>query len=80
MYFHIIQSKLSKQIKRHFKVKFRTQNGFQPSLRLNGFDFPKVPVITAEKPEIIENFNWGLVPEWSKSKDIRSMILNAKRK
>ena len=78
MCFHIIQSKLSKQIERRFKAKFRGQNGYQPSLHLNGFEFPKVPVITAEKPEIIENFNWGLVPEWAKNKDIRSMTLNAK--
>lgn len=78
MCFQIIQSKLSKQIERRFKAKFRAQNGYQPSQHLNGFDFPKVPVITAEKPEIIENFNWGLVPEWSKNTDIRSMTLNAK--
>ena len=45
---------------------------------MNGFDFPKTPIITNENPEIIELYNWGLIPDWSKSEDIRALTLNAK--
>jgi len=51
---------------------------FQPSNHLNGFAFPKMPVITSENPVIIEQYNWGLIPDWSKNQDIRALTLNAK--
>lgn len=78
MCYHIIQSKLANQIERRFKAKFPAQNLFQPSNHLNGFEFPQTPVITAEHPDIIQNYNWGLIPDWSKSQDIRALTLNAK--
>lgn len=78
MCFHIIQSKLSKQIERRFKAKIRQKKLFQPTSHLNGFDFPKTLIITNENPEIIEHYNWGLIPDWSKTEDIRALTLNAK--
>ncbi len=78
MCYHIIQSKLRKQIERRFKAKFVEPSIFEPSIHLNGFDFPKIPIITTENPEIIQNYNWGLIPDWSKSNDIRTLTLNAK--
>lgn len=78
MCYHIIQSKLRKQIERRFKAKFVGKTAYQPSNHLNGFDFPKIPIITTENSELIQNFNWGLIPDWSKSNDIRTLTLNAK--
>ena len=78
MCYHIIQSKLRKQIERRFKAKFNPESSFTPSTHLNGFDFPSIPIITNDKREIIQDFNWGFIPEWSKSKDIRAVTLNAK--
>lgn len=78
MCYHIIQSKLRKQIERRFKAKFVGQSGYKPPNHFNGFDFPKIPIITNERPEIIQDYNWGLIPDWSKSNDIRALTLNAK--
>jgi putative SOS response-associated peptidase YedK len=78
MCYHIIQSKLAKQIERRFKASFLEPNLFQPTNHLNGFDFPKAPIITAENPEVIAHYNWGLIPNWSKNQDIRALTLNAK--
>jgi putative SOS response-associated peptidase YedK len=32
----------------------------------NAFDFEATPVLTAGKPQQLQNFNWGLIPFWVK--------------
>lgn len=78
MCFHTIQSKLAKQVEKRFKAKIREPHLFKPLSHINGFDFPKTPVITNENPEIIEHYNWGLIPHWAENEDIKAMTLNAK--
>ncbi|WP_432671740.1 SOS response-associated peptidase [Flavobacterium sp. SM2513] len=78
MCFHTIQSKLAKQIERRFNAKIREPHLFQPQTHINGFDFPKTPIITNENPDIIEHYNWGLIPTWAKEDKIKAMTLNAK--
>jgi putative SOS response-associated peptidase YedK len=78
MCFHIIQSKLAKQVEKRFKAKIREPHLFKPQNHINGFDFPKTPIITNENPEIIEHYNWGLIPHWAENEDIKAMTLNAK--
>lgn len=34
--------------------------------RMSGFTFSKVPVLTAENPESVQTFNWGIIPKWCK--------------
>lgn len=76
MCFHIIQSKLAKQIERRFNAKIRDENLFEPQNSINGFDFPKTPVIIDENPREILHFNWGLIPSWAKDESIKKMTLN----
>ncbi len=45
----------------------------------SGFDYPLLPVIKNDTPKLISNANWGLIPSWSKDKDIRKFTLNAKQ-
>ncbi|RZL20391.1 MAG: SOS response-associated peptidase [Pedobacter sp.] len=49
---------------------------------VNGFTFPKVPVIASDSPTKIQLFQWGLVPSWVKdeesAKKIRMNTLNAR--
>lgn len=44
----------------------------------NGFTFPFLPVITNSKPDVIEFFQWGLLPAWAKDRDFRKNTLNAR--
>jgi len=44
----------------------------------NGFTFPKVSCVTSDDPYNISNFNWGLIPQWSKTDDIKQYTLNAR--
>ena len=78
MCFHTIQSKLAKQLEKRFKAKIRELHLFKPQNHINGFDFPKTPIIVDNNPEIIEHYNWGLIPHWAKNEDIKAMTLNAK--
>lgn len=52
------------------------------AFHLNGFTFPKMPVITMHQNEVIKRFYWGLIPKWINSKqqadEIRVITLNAK--
>ena len=78
MCFHTIQSKLAKQVERRFKARIRDRKLFTPQTHINGFEFPKTPVIIDEKPTEILHFNWGLIPSWSKDEHINKLTLNAR--
>lgn len=78
MCYHIIQDKLASQIEKRFDAKIKDDPEFASHDHFNGFLFPKTPVITNDNPKIIQHFNWGLIPHWSKDKDIRALTLNAK--
>ena len=78
MCFHTIQNKLSKQIEKRFKAKISEETLFATQEHFNGFAFPKTPIITNNHPEIIEHYNWGLIPSWAKNDQIKSMTLNAR--
>lgn len=47
----------------------------------NGFQHYQVPVISSENPENITTYYWGLIPSWTKPKDvplIQNKTLNAR--
>jgi putative SOS response-associated peptidase YedK len=55
---------------------------FEPIYHVNGFNFPRMPVITQEEPGKVQAYTWGLIPHWVKSADeadkLRAQTLNAK--
>jgi len=74
-------SKLStpiKEIENRFNAKIDDYNMFQEKEYINGFTFPKTPVITNNKTDIIQHFQWGLIPFWAKDDSIKKFTLNAK--
>ena len=44
----------------------------------NGFAHPQLPVITAQSPEKIQFYEWGLLPSWAKDKKFQASTLNAR--
>ena len=69
----------------HFK-QTKTENSYR-SQRLegklltgiyNGFTYPKVSCITENDPHNVSNLSWGLIPEWSKTENIKKYTLNAR--
>lgn len=78
MCFHSKQTKSAIEVENRFKAKIDDLALFQPQENINGFTFPKTPIITDEKRNSIQHYNWGLIPSWSKDDDIQKMTLNAR--
>lgn len=74
-------SKLSKkaiEVENRFKAKMPESNLFESSDAINGFAFPRTPVVTNKDRDTIKLFQWGLIPFWSKDKNIQKHTLNAR--
>lgn len=78
MCFHSKQTKLALEVENRFDAKIEKKELFQSQENINGFNFAKNPIITDEKPNIIQQYNWGLIPSWAKDEDIKKMTLNAR--
>lgn len=77
MCFHSKQSKSAQELKLRFKAKFENEEEYQPT-QYNGFQHPKTPIITNEKNNTIQLYNWGLIPHWANVDSIKKFTLNAK--
>lgn len=77
MCFYFQQSKTAQELQNRFHAQFEEDENYIPS-QYNGFQFPKTPVITNDRRNEIQLFNWGLLPSWSKDKSIRMNLLNAR--
>jgi len=78
MCFHSKQTKSAQEVENRFNAKIEKKELFQSQENINGFIFPKNPIITDEKPNIIQLYNWGLIPSWAKDEDIKKLTLNAR--
>ncbi|GEM54590.1 DUF159 family protein [Flavobacterium branchiophilum] len=78
MCFHSKQTKSAQEVENRFKAKIENASLFQLQESCNGFDFGLNPIITDDKPAVIQHFNWGLIPSWSKDEDIKKLTLNAR--
>lgn len=78
MCFHVKQSKKAQEVEHRFKVKVEKNASFQQSNHFNGFDFPKMSIISNQNPEVVNYYHWGLVPHWAKDTSIKQYTLNAK--
>lgn len=59
-------------IAKKLKATFKEPELFAPSEQINGFAYPKTPVITIEDPTLIDMITWGFPTDWGKP------LLNAK--
>jgi len=77
MCFHTQQSILAQGLEHRLQVKFENIDEYQPSV-YNGFTFPKTPIISNDKRDIITMSNWELMPIWANSDFDRTYTLNAR--
>lgn len=75
-YFH--QTKKATELEHRFKAKIQDTKTFMTSDYYMAFTFPFTPVITKEKPKLIQQYQWGLIPSWAKDKTIRQNTINAR--
>ena len=71
-----------KIIKTRFGIKFVQSESYQPVYSASAFNFPLMPVIPNENPNLVVHMNWGLIPYWSKYNQtalrIKQLALNAR--
>lgn len=85
-FFYALSQSAQRLLKRYqlkFEFEFELQQELdEPKYYVSGFEFPKMPVITNEKPDTVQVYTWGLVPSWVKSPtqmaEIRANTLNAR--
>ncbi|HRG58677.1 MAG TPA: SOS response-associated peptidase [Bacteroidia bacterium] len=78
MCFHSKQTKTATQVENRFKAKIEKPDLFNSKAIYNGFTYPHTPVITNKDSALIQEFHWGLIPNWSKDEAIRAYTLNAR--
>lgn len=66
--------KKAEEVAKRFKVD--VGNVYKP--RFNAAPTQLLPVITADSPEGLSWFYWGLIPAWSKDKSISTKLINAR--
>lgn len=72
------QTKSAKEVEHRFSAKIEHPEIFEPQQQINGFTFPKTPVITNQDAKIITHFQWGLIPNWAQDDTIKKYTLNAR--
>lgn len=78
MCYNVQQKASLKELTERFNANFELPQLYTPQETISGFTFPKLPIITFDKIESFQFFNWGLIPHWSENKDIRKHTLNAR--
>lgn len=66
------------ELKKRFQAEIDPQEKYIPSEEINGFTFPKTPVIANNDLFNIHLFNWGFLPAWAKDDSFRKNTLNAR--
>ncbi len=51
-------------IEKRFDASLVEPEDFGPVYAVSAFEYPPWPVITADKPQLIQRFHWGLIPSW----------------
>lgn len=79
MCYYTEQNESLAEIAVRFKATIDNPNKFSQSDFINGFEHPANPIILDSSPNIVTtNYNWGLIPSWSKDIGIRKGTLNAR--
>lgn len=77
MCFRTQLNKSAHEIESRFRAVFSDTSRYSPQ-EFNGFNFPLTPVITNDRPKLIQLFQWGLIPSWAGDEEIRRYTLNAR--
>ena len=65
-------------LENRFNAKFDSALEYVPSKQISAFQFSKTPVISNNKTNAIQLYNWGLIPHWAKDHEIRKATINAR--
>lgn len=79
MCFFMAQNQPIQKVEKRFNASVDNTSNFLQSEYIVGFEYLNVPIILDKSPKVIStDYNWGLVPTWSKDIDFRKNTLNAR--
>ena len=81
MCYHTQQRSDAARLKARFQAQLAGNGGAVPQGPQSGFDHPRLPVITAEEPNVIRLVEWGLIPAWASAERaaaLANQTLNAR--
>ena len=59
------REKIEKELRNQIDAKFDAKSTYQPYYHLNGFTHGNLQIIKMDKPNIITDASWGLIPDWA---------------
>jgi len=82
MCFTINVNIIREEMEHRFNIPLLDPDNYRPSYYYHAFELPKIPVISSEKPDGIDLYQWGLIPSWTRDEeyanDIRYKTFNAR--
>lgn len=82
MCYHYALAVEAAQLAAHLKVAIPEESKLQPVYHINAYQFPACPVVTRQKPDKLQFYQWGLIPHWTKTREdadaIRARTINAR--
>jgi putative SOS response-associated peptidase YedK len=78
MCYYTKQTKEAVELENRFDARFEQYEDFRKSIQVNGFEYPKTPVITNEARDLIQHYEWGLMTPITHDDEARRYRLNAK--
>lgn len=57
-----------------FQARFEDISQYQPVYHASAFSLPCWPVITGDRPRLIQYYQWGLIPFWSEDRRLANSI------
>lgn len=80
MCYHYSLTKKQEEIMRMISAEWETP--FAPVHHATGYSFPALPVLTCDRPGLVQQYQWGLIPHWVQRSEeagsIRAQTLNAR--
>lgn len=65
-----------------YAAKVEEGKVWQPTIHANAYSDPAWPLVTAQKPESLSLYHWGMIPGWAgtedKARKLRTMTINCR--
>jgi len=77
MCYFVEQNIPRRELEKRFGIRMPEDPRYTPGYFHSAFSRPFLPVITSDKPEEIQLFQWGLIPSWVKDEKTAERIRNS---
>jgi len=69
-------------LQKRYNAKLENPESYKPKYHISAFSFPALQVVTDKEPALLQEFHWGLIPFWARTREeadtVRAGTINAK--